>query len=508
MGIAMALAAGVAPAHARTPTFAAGTGCDEHQAFLEGDEAAVAARLPKGYAPEREPSSGRPLVFVRALRCRDIAIGDRRGPALMASYGIVIESPDGKGCGSAAPGAGGVKGDVPPICNWYTLAWLAKDRRVVDWLRGGSARFPAVHAPGLVFELGEFDGGQGGAPYRFSAPGAFDMNATTRSRPGEISVRVGYWAETPQGTVKLAGSTDDLVSGDATGTVTAAPGSDVAALLGAAQQAYLPAYAAFGAEFIGHGAYRKQVLSTPTNAESFDGSCEFQGDVTFDPPARNEARPGGSAYNARGTCTGKLNGREIADAPVEISQAGRANVSCLRAHTTAPWEGTMRFSDGTVIRYTLDFTTAATEVDGTIYGERSGSAPGHATFLTERTPPDVTVKCGGEGVTSTPMDLAFATDSPLVNEPPSRGARRRMRLAVSPRALHPGERTTFGFRVTAAGRRPVAGAVVRFAGRRVRTGSAGTAQITTTLHRLGLRVARAKKPGFRTARASVRVRRG
>src|SRR3954452_16031500 len=98
--------------------------CAEHQAFIEGDDRAVAARLPKRYTALRDPGTGHPVLFVRALRCADVAGAGQSGPATMASYGIVVESPDGSGCASSAPGAGSAKGDLPPVCNWYVLAWL------------------------------------------------------------------------------------------------------------------------------------------------------------------------------------------------------------------------------------------------------------------------------------------------------------------------------------------------------------------------------------------------
>src|SRR5207244_11011283 len=115
---AAALACGVvAPASAGAASFAATTDCQEHQAFVDGDAAAVAARLPKHYTPVLDASSGRPLLFARAIRCREVTIDDRTAPATMASFGIVIESPDGRGCASGTP-VGSVKGDMPPVCNW------------------------------------------------------------------------------------------------------------------------------------------------------------------------------------------------------------------------------------------------------------------------------------------------------------------------------------------------------------------------------------------------------
>ena len=50
-------------------SFVAAANCVEHQAFVDGDDAAVAARLPKHYTAVRDTANGRPLVFARALHC-------------------------------------------------------------------------------------------------------------------------------------------------------------------------------------------------------------------------------------------------------------------------------------------------------------------------------------------------------------------------------------------------------------------------------------------------------
>jgi hypothetical protein len=506
MLVALVVAAAVAPGGAEaSSSFISAVDCHEHQAFVAGDDAAVAARLPDGYTPLRT-ASGAPLVFARGLRCREATLDGRAGPLLAASYGVVVESPDGRGCGSGAPGAGAVKGDQPPICNWYVLRWFANDGRVVDWLRAGTRAFPAVHAPGMTFEPGEPDPAQGGAPFRFRAPGAFGIDSVARERPGEIAVRGGYWADTPRGVVKLALSSDDLSAGDASGVVTAEPGSELAALMGAEQRPYEADYSGFSVVRARHASYRKQVIGPAPRTTSFAGSCSFQGDVTFDPPASNIPTPLTYAYDARGTCSGMLDGREIADAPVAMYQSGPADGACTRAATTAPGQGTLTFGSGEVISYTLDFTSVGTEVDGTIYGERSGTATGHASFATQRTPSDVSLQCARGEARVVPMDLSMTTQSPLVSQRPA-VARPRLRLAVTPRAARAGRRTAFRFRVTDARRRPVAGALVRFAGRRLRTGPRGRARVALAVRRPGRRVARARKPGFRAARSVVRVRR-
>jgi hypothetical protein len=83
--------------------------------------------------------------------------------------------------------------------------------------------------------------------------------------------------------------------------------------------------------------------------------------------------------------------------------------------------------------------------------------------------------------------------------------RARIRLTVSPRSVRARRRTVFHFTARAASRR-VAGATIRFAGRRARTGRRGTARIVSRLWR-GRHVARASKPGLRGGRVTVRARR-
>lgn len=504
-GLALLTAlAGSTPATA-AEAFITADGCEEHQAFIQGNETAVATHLPDRYVPIRT-SSGQPLLFVRAIRCDALGIGASSAPGVMASFGVVIESPDGLGCASAAPVLGALNGDDPPICNWYTLSWLSDDDRVVDWLRDGTRGFPAVHVPGLEFALGELDAAQGGARFSFrtppSAPSPFSIDAVGREYSGELSVRGGYWADTRKGTVKIALSTD-LTSGDASGTVSAMPGSLLATLMGSGQRSYEPGYSSFAAERWEHASYRKQQLGPAPRADRFEGSCSFQGDVRFDPPATNAKRQDLTYdWTGTGACTGTLNGREQSDVPVAAHQSGRANATCGQARTIAPGVGGMTFPGGEHVRYTLDFRSFQTEVDLMFYGERSGFARGHASFLTDRTSPDVVAKCSGEGVEETPLDVTLETESPLVSEPPL-GA---LRLAVRPRKVRRGERAPFRFRVTTSDGRPASRAVIRFAGRRVRARRSGHATLLTRLKRPRRYRARATKPGFRPGRTSVVAR--
>jgi dienelactone hydrolase len=84
------------------------------------------------------------------------------------------------------------------------------------------------------------------------------------------------------------------------------------------------------------------------------------------------------------------------------------------------------------------------------------------------------------------------------------GSRGVLKLRARPRATVTGRRTRFRFQVTAAGR-PVPRALVRFAGRRVRTNRRGRAAVRKRFGRAGLYRARATRSGMRSASARVRV---
>jgi hypothetical protein len=507
-------------AQAAAPGFVAARECQEHQAFVAGDAAAVAARLPARYTPVSDVVSGRPLLFARAIRCDARAVGAQTAPVTMASFGIVVESPDGRGCASGAPVLGAVKGDVPPVCNWYTLFWLADDARVVDWLRADTPEFPAVFVPGLRFGTEPFSAARGGAAMHFSAPAPspspFTMEDVGRQRPGSIPVRGGYWADTADGTVKVAFSTEDLVSGDATGTVSAQPGSEMAQLLGAESRPFLPGYSVVAAESWTRASYRKQVLG-PAGAgqtlDSFEGSCAVQGTNTFSPPITNADGILAFDYRGDGRCTGSIDGRRVTDAPVQMHNAGMAAGSCLRAHTLDPGQTTLTFADGQTVRATFDFTFTTTEGDVEWYGERSGLARGHGSFLTTRSPPDVALHCASGGNAELPLDVSLTTESPLVSEPrgvppaAATAAPKALRLSGRPARARAGRRTAFAFHVRTAGGRPVPGAIVSFAGHRVRAGRAGDVRLAATLRRPGRWVASASRRGFSPARFVVAVAR-
>ena len=149
---------------------------------------------------------------------------------------------------------------------------------------------------------------------------------------------------------------------------------------------------------------------------SFAGSCSVQGTVDFSPPVTNTTQALVVVYDATGSCSGTLNGSRVSNAPVTLHHSGNSEGSCLSAQTTGPGQGAIEFADGTVVPYSFTFQALGTEVLFSLSGQRSGSAQGHGTFLTARTPPDAGLQCAGAGAAQLPMDMTIDTSSPLVSK--------------------------------------------------------------------------------------------
>ena len=154
---------------------------------------------------------------------------------------------------------------------------------------------------------------------------------------------------------------------------------------------------------------------------SFGGSCSLQGTTYFNPPVTNTEAKQRWHFEGRGSCTGTVDGRSLADTPIVAHIGGGLRSSCLAAESNHSfgWArftmGTARRNDDAMIRFSFQGRGTLTEIDFTLRGRRGGSAHGHATFLTTRTPPDTALRCSGTGVDKVPTDVSVQTDSPLVS---------------------------------------------------------------------------------------------
>jgi hypothetical protein len=98
------------------------------------------------------------------------------------------------------------------------------------------------------------------------------------------------------------------------------------------------------------------------------------------------------------------------------------------------------------------------------------------------------------------VELANATDRPPVAGPPTTA----LRLTVSPKRQRAKTLSAWALHVTAGGA-PVAGATVRLGGKRATTNADGVAKIAVRFFHAGLRKASASRPGYRSARKTIRL---
>jgi len=167
----------------------------------------------------------------------------------------------------------------------------------------------------------------------------------------------------------------------------------------------------------------RRVHTSHPRLHSFEGTCAVEGTVHFTPPATATQQLLSVTYDATGTCSGKLDGQEVSDAPVAMHHAVQSDGSCAYARTVAPGDGALAFNGGPSIAYTVEFVYVGTEGILTFRGATSGSALGHGSFLTPNSSPDAGAGCvNGDGVPELLMDVTLATQSPLASasRPPRR----------------------------------------------------------------------------------------
>ena len=85
------------------------------------------------------------------------------------------------------------------------------------------------------------------------------------------------------------------------------------------------------------------------------------------------------------------------------------------------------------------------------------------------------------------------------------GSRQRLRVSVKPRRVRAGKRRRFRVLVRGVKKRGVRRALVRFGGKRARTGRRGRVVMKVRFRRRGIRRVRVTKPGYRAGGARVRV---
>lgn len=236
---ALALAAFVVPtvpasANTSDAPFAVIEDCMDANVLMPGVEERVRERVPDRFELVRDPL-GRPLLLAIAERCERYTVGGATKPTTSAWFVAIIESPDGSGCLSRWPVVGALTPDLVPVCNLYFLSGAYDNRPAVRTYR---ALFPGIalrYVSDLSLEAGDLDLTRLGAPLRFrggSKPSPFELDGVFREQallrgPATFSIY-----SDSSGTAGARLEIDDLALGQMDATLRAAPGSEMAHLLG------------------------------------------------------------------------------------------------------------------------------------------------------------------------------------------------------------------------------------------------------------------------------------
>lgn len=236
--LVVALTAAPAPATAKSPAPPRSVvleDCRERAVVVPGVEDLVRQRVPAEFGLVRDPL-GRPLLAVVGSRCERYTIDDIPRQTTFAFFVALIESVEGSGCLSQAPLIGEVKADLVPLCNFYVF-FAAYNRRAV--VRAYRAVFPGApfhYVRKLRFDAGRFDVASLGAPFHFRAgartPSPFTLDATVREGPVGGPLSYAFWMSVSTGTAGGRFDVADFAPGQMDATLRAAPGSEMAKLLG------------------------------------------------------------------------------------------------------------------------------------------------------------------------------------------------------------------------------------------------------------------------------------
>jgi hypothetical protein len=233
------------PASAGTTTRATGVArdCHEPMAFVRVPATAVRKHVPSSYTLF-EAAPGQATLFVRGAFCEGWNVTGKEVPTFIAQVGALVESPDGGGCmthGMRDYGVDQLDGNAIELCNYYSFFVATDNRRYVKWLRaGGLERFPVHYTRKFKFRLkpglapGEFafDFSVGGA-----VPWPFRLQGTGLEREGALPMTIAVWNNVGGKVVKFIAEPDVLL-GHAEGTISTAPRTGLAKVLGGTSMSF------------------------------------------------------------------------------------------------------------------------------------------------------------------------------------------------------------------------------------------------------------------------------
>ena len=150
--------------------------------------------------------------------------------------------------------------------------------------------------------------------------------------------------------------------------------------------------------------------------ESFDGSCEFSGSVTFTPPMTTTPQPVGQHADAPGTCSGtfvdKYGGTHRLDKAAAAYRAESSGDSVSCELGLAAGTGTLVFPDGEIAFAMNEYRGGATPLIR-LTGAAGGEAWMPVTPSQSSDPAAAVAACNGSGLSRFDLDGHLRTTSPI-----------------------------------------------------------------------------------------------
>ena len=147
-----------------------------------------------------------------------------------------------------------------------------------------------------------------------------------------------------------------------------------------------------------------------SKVETFNGSCDFAGTVTFDPPLSGSIQPTHAVADLNGTCSGTLTradgrAKRLDRARVRYHAESQGDQSC--GTSVASGAGFLDFKQAR-IDFTLSETRVGTVAPLDINGRAGGSFSGTATASGD--PVATAAACAGPGLGRANVTISGSTD--------------------------------------------------------------------------------------------------
>jgi hypothetical protein len=162
--------------------------------------------------------------------------------------------------------------------------------------------------------------------------------------------------------------------------------------------------------------HHKHHRQPPMKPESFDGSCDFSGAVTFTPPMTSQPQPVAQHADAPGKCSGTFTDKfggthqlDNADARYQAESSGD-QVSC--EFGLASGTGTLSFPDGQIEFAMHEYRGGATPLIE-LTGKAGGEAWMPVTPSQSSDPAAAVQACNGAGLDKFDLDAHMHTMEPI-----------------------------------------------------------------------------------------------